>query len=167
MKTQINQLPNSLNYIIQIHQKINSWVAQKLGPTVFCYGEKKECWNISTNELLSYPEKSVGKSLGLFLNEQGMEPLAKAEYHDVQHILFNYSMSFVDEVALQFFLRGNGIKTIATLLTCTGAWFILPFHWSYLKKSYSKGQQYKNVSVLNHKNILNENLEQLKVSLLK
>lgn len=167
METQSNQLSSSFNYLIETHQKINSWVAQKLGPTVFCYGTKKECWNISTNELLSYPEYSVGKRLGLFLKAQDMEPLAKAEYHDVQHILFNYSMSFVDEVALQFFLRGNGIKTIATLLTCNGAWFILPFHWGYLKKSYSKGQQYKNVSVLNHKTILNENLEELKISLLK
>lgn len=167
MKTQINQLNSGFKYIIQIHQKINSWVAQKLGPTVFCYGTKKECWNVSTNELLSYPEKSVGKTLGMFLNEQGMEPLEKAEYHDVQHILFNYSMSFVDEVALQFFLRGNGIKTIATVLTSTSAWFILPFHWGYLKKSYSKGQQYKNVSIINRKTILNENLEELKMSLLK
>ena len=119
MKTQINQLPNSLNYIIQIHQKINSWVAQKLGPTVFCYGEKKECWNISTNELLSYPEKSVGKTLGLFLNEQGMEPLAKAEYHDVQHILFNYSISIYQYVAIIIIINSCTVTGIKSCITRT------------------------------------------------
>lgn len=166
MKTISNQPPNGLTYLIHTHQKINSWVAQKIGPTVFCYGAKKESWNLSTNQLLSYPEKSIGKELGQLLKQHRVEPLEKAEYHDVQHVLFNFSISFVDEVALQLFLFGNGIKTIASVSTTIGAWLILPFHWNYLRCSYNKGKMYKDVSVLNNKQILHEDLEAVKNNLL-
>lgn len=167
MKTLHYQISNSFKYIIEMHQKINSWVAKLLGPTVFKPRVKPQGWNINTQQLINFPLGTVGKALGEFLKQNNMEPLAKAEYHDVQHILFGFSMSFVDEVALQFFLRGNGLKSIASELTYIGAWFILPFHWTYLKSSYLKGQQYKDVSVLNNKTILQRNLKELKQSLLK
>lgn len=167
MKTQSNHLPKALTFLMQTQQNINSWVAKQIGPTVFCYGTKKESWNLKTEELLRFPEGSIGKEMGKFLNNHHIEPLAKAEYHDVQHVLFDFSISFVDEVALQFFLRGNGIKTIASVTTTIGAWAILPFHWNYLRCSYNKGKMYHNVSILNNKTILYENMNEIKKSLLK
>ena len=162
MKTIIEYVRRALKAIYHTHLITSSWVAQQIGPIVFCSGAKKESWNLSTQQLLSFPNDTVGRALGEFLQKQEVEPLSKAEFHDVQHVLFDFSISFVDEVALQFFLRGNGIKTIASVTTTIGAWFILPFHWQYLKSSYQKGQQYNCVSVINTKSILQQNIHQVK-----
>ena len=167
MKAIVENIKPALKALYQLHLITSSWVAQQIGPIVFCSGAKKESWKISTKQLLNFPNDSIGKALGEFLQNQKVEPLSKAEFHDVQHILFDFSISFVDEVALQFFLRGNGIKTIASVTTTIGAWVILPFHWKYLRYSYYKGQQYKNVSTLNTKTILNENIHHVKKALLK
>lgn len=156
MKTKKNQLEKAYGHVIDFFMMTSSFTAKIIGPTVFNCGTNKQSWNISTKELLLLPEGSVGNELGKYLKEQKLEPLEKAEYHDVQHILFDFSMSFVDEVALQFFLIGNGKKSIASISTYLGAWFILPTKWKYLKTSYQRGKKCKDTSILNVKTILNE-----------
>ena len=103
MKT-INKQPKTIiDYAFWIHHKTSSWVAGMIGPMVFNFGSKDKNWNISTAQLLQYPAGSLGKTLGEFLKQHEVELLAGAEYHDIHHILFDYSISFKDEVALQFF----------------------------------------------------------------
>lgn len=145
-----------------IHLKISSLVAKIIGPFVFDFGCKHKDWNMTTADLLNYSEGSLGKALGQFLRTNKVEPLAHAEYHDVHHVLFDYSISFKDEVALQFFLRGNGKKSIASFGTSIGAWILLPAQWSYLKTSYKRGQNCIDISQLDLKALLNEDLQKNK-----
>lgn len=159
------QSKSILDYLIQIHVKVSSWVAGLIGPMVFNYGTKDKNWNLSASELLKFPQGSVGKAVGEFLKEHGVELLTGAEYHDIQHVLFNYSISFKDEVALQFFLHGNGNKSIASISTCIGAWCLLPTEWKYLKSSYERGKQCRDISKLDLRSILKENFEEVKSSL--
>jgi ubiquinone biosynthesis protein Coq4 len=148
-----------------LHLKISSLVAKLIGPMVFNFGIKEEPWNLSTADLLRYPEGSVGRSLGEFLKKDKLEPIARAESHDVLHVLLGFSVSFKDEVAMQFFLRGNGNNSIASFLTSVGAWIILPTQWTYLKKSYTRGKNCADVSKLNFKAVLNENIHEVKAKL--
>jgi ubiquinone biosynthesis protein Coq4 len=162
----IKEQPKTIiDYLMWMHVKISSWVAGLIGPMVFNYGTTDKNWNLSVAELLKYPEGSLGKTLGEFLKEQDVELLQGAEYHDIHHILFDYSISFKDEVALQFFLHGNGKKSIASVSTRIGAWFLLPTEWKYLKASYERGKKCKDVSKLNFKNMLHDNFYQVKASL--
>lgn len=154
-----------IDYFFLIHLKTSSWVAGLIGPMVFNYGTNQKNWNLTTEGLLQYPEGTVGKELGKFLKESGVEPLAGAEYHDVQHVLFDYSITFKDEVGLQFFLHGNGKISFASFSTFIGAWFILPTHWKYLRNSYQKGKKCKDISTLDLKEILHDDLNQIKASL--
>ena len=165
MKTIKKQLSKGLSYLIEIHEKTSSWTAQKIGPIVFNYGTKEKNWKLSTTELLQYPEGSLGKEMGQFLKKNRIEPLANAEYHDVHHVLLDYSISFKDEVALQFFLHGNGKKSIASISTLIGAWCLLPMHWKYLKAAYQRGKNCKDISAINFKTDLYHNLTQIKSSL--
>jgi ubiquinone biosynthesis protein Coq4 len=165
MKTIKAQLKTTLDYAIMVHEKVASFTAQIIGPTVFNYGTKDKNWNLSTPELLKFPEGSLGKALGDFLRKYHVEPLAGAEYHDLHHVLFDYSISFKDEVALQFFLHGNGKKSIASVSTIIGAWFLLPTQWKYLRASYERGKQCKDISAFNLKNMLHQDLTQLKTAL--
>lgn len=150
-----------------IHLKTSSFVAKLIGPMVFDFGSKDKNWNMTTSDFLNYSEGSLGKAIGQFLQSNKVEPLAHAEYHDVHHVLFDYSITFKDEVALQFFLRGNGKKSLASLGTSIGAWILLPTQWNYLKTSYKRGQECIDISQLNLKELLNEDLQKIKQSLYK
>lgn len=160
-------LQKSLDLFFQLHLKTSTWVAKLIGPMVFNFGTKDRNWNISTAELLRFPENSLGRALGDFLAKDGLEPLPGAEYHDAQHVLLDYSVSFKDEVALQFFLHGNGKKSIASISTMIGAWCILPTQWKYLRTAYKRGKQAADISALNLKGMLGQDLEQIKRALFK
>ncbi len=147
------------------HLKISSLIAKLIGPMVFNFGIKEEPWNLSTAQLLQFPEGSVGKRVGEFLIKDKLEPIPRAESHDVLHVLLDYSVTFKDEVAMQFFLRGNGNNSIASFLTAIGAWCILPTQWSYLKNAYARGKNSADVSKLNYHAVLNENVVDVKAKL--
>jgi len=151
MKTNYKQAKTIIDYAMWLHVKTSSWVAGIIGPMVFNYGTNDKNWGLSTAELLEYPDGSLGKALGDFLQEHHVDILKGAEYHDIQHVLLGYSISFKDEVALQFFLHGNGKKSIASVTTRIGAWCLLPTEWKYLKASYERGKKCKDVSKLNFK----------------
>jgi ubiquinone biosynthesis protein Coq4 len=165
MKTTSEQPKTVIDYLMLIHLKISSWVAGMIGPMVFNFGSKDKNWNLSTAQLLQYPEGSLGKTLGEFLSKHHVELLIGAEYHDIHHVLFDYSISFKDEVALQFFLHGNGNKSIASTSTRIGAWCLLPTEWKYLKASYERGKKCKDISVINFKSMLHQDLTQVRASL--
>lgn len=168
MKTEnTSTIQKIVNVAYDIHLKISSFVAQLIGPFVFDFGSKDKDWNMKTADLLCYSDGSLGKTLGQFLQENKVEPLAHAEYHDVHHVLFDYSITFKDEVALQFFLRGNGKRSLASFGTSIGGWFLLPTQWNYLKSSYKRGQNCIDISQLNLKELLNEDVQKIKRSLYK
>jgi ubiquinone biosynthesis protein Coq4 len=156
-----------LELILRIHETISNTSAKILGPIVFNIGTKEKGWNLTTASLLQFPMGTVGKALGEFLSKRKMEPLVRAEYHDVHHVLFDFSTSFKDEVALQFFLRGNGKTSLASLGTSIGAWCIMPTQWSYFRNSYKRGKKCADISNLNLKALLHEDLDKIKSSLFK
>lgn len=158
---------NTVSRLKEIHVKISNSSARILGPLVFSFGRFEKPWNLSTAQLKQFPEGSLGKSLGDFLGEQHLEPLAGAESHDVFHVLFGYSTSFRDEVALQFFLRGNGKISLAAIGTAIGAWCILPCQWQLLRSSYAKGRNCADVSKLDLKALLYSDLKEIRSSLVK
>ncbi|MDF2447888.1 MAG: hypothetical protein K0R26_392 [Bacteroidota bacterium] len=164
MKT-IAEHPKSIfDHLMFIHLKTSSWVAQLIGPAVFNYGTNEKNWNLTTERLIRFPEGSLGKAVGEFLRESNVEPLAGAEYHDIQHVLFDYSISFKDEIGLQFFLHGNGKISFASISTIIGAWFILPSQWKYLRSSFQKGKKCKDISTFDLKELLHQDLAQVKAS---
>lgn len=149
----------------QIHLKTSSFVAHLVGPFVFNFGAKEPAWNRSTNDLLAFPEGTVGKALGDFFKKNKLEPILGAELHDLYHVLFGFSSSFKDEVALQFFLRGNGKNSIASYSTSVGVWFILPTEWPYLRSSYERGKNCSDISKLDPGSILFENFDEVRSTL--
>ena len=167
MKSLTEQFQNDHGLLWQVHEKISSWSAHLLGPIVFNFGTKEDAWNMRTADLLMFPADSVGKTLGEFLKKNRLEPIARAESHDMYHVLFGYSTSLRDEVALQFFLRGNGKTSIASLGTSIGAWFIFPRQWHYFKASYARGKKCGDVSKLDLKSILNKNFDDVRAWLIE
>lgn len=154
-----------MDYAMWLHVKTSSWVAGMIGPMVFNYGTNDKNWDLSTQQLQTFPEGTLGKALGDFLQEHDVELLKGAEYHDIQHVLLGYSISFKDEVALQFFLHGNGKKSFASFSTRIGAWLLLPTQWKYLNAAYERGKRCKDITKLNYKALLYDDVSQIKASL--
>ena len=165
MNTPAKHPSKPANLFWQIHEKVSSWSAHLIGPMVFNFGVKQPAWNMSTADFLSFPNGTVGKALGEFFKNNRLQPIAGAESHDLYHILFDYSSSFKDEVALQFFLRGNGKNSIASFGTSIGAWILLPGQWSYLRASYKRGKKCRDISKLDLKSILFKDFEEVRKSL--
>lgn len=166
MNTSANSTQKQLSLFWRIHEKVSSWSAHLIGPVVFNFGLKEEAWNMSTADLLQFPDGTVGNALGAFLKKNRLEPIAGAESHDLFHVLFDYSTTFKGEVLLQFFLRGNGKRSIASFGTSLGAWFIYPGQWHLLKAAYARGKSCSDISRIDLKKILNENIEKTKISLI-
>ncbi|MBA3683285.1 MAG: hypothetical protein H0W73_19280 [Bacteroidetes bacterium] len=167
MNTPVKHLHKITDLLWQLHLKTSSFVAHLVGPIVFNFGAKEPAWKMSTADLLGFPDGTVGKILGEFLKKNKLEPIAGAESHDLFHVLFDYESSFKDEVALQFFLRGNGKNSIASFGTSIGAWCVLPGQWSYLRNSYAGGKECMDISQLDLKAILFQNFDEIRTTLFK
>lgn len=100
--------------------------------------KKKKPWLVNRDILLTYPEQSLGYDLGLFLtvNHFSMEP--KLEDHDVMHVLTGIGTTVKEEIAMQFYLFGNGKRSVYLLsVLFVGSLFYpleLPFFISYYKR---------------------------------
>lgn len=102
--------------------------------------KKREPWGVSVKKLLCYPENSIGKKLGEFLYINGFELLDKSETHDVFHVLTGYNTTVPDEIKMQFYLFGNGKKSLYMAAVLLSGIVFYPDLYHEFKKAYRRGQ---------------------------
>lgn len=104
------------------------------------YFRKNNPWNITTKDLILYPQESLGFHLCCFHLKYNLEMKPNLEEHDVIHVLTNTGVSVADEVALQYYLLGNGkIGPYMSLALITGTIFY-PTHLRTFIKYYKRGR---------------------------
>ncbi len=123
---------------------------------------KRAPWGLDTEDLLQYPENSLGRCLGEFLHQEHLQPIDRLERHDVFHILLDYKTQLKDEAGLYFFLFGNGKRSLFAIGTVLFAAAVLPEHWVYLYKQYKRGQQAFPIIRLRFKELLYEDYQDVK-----
>ncbi len=124
-------------------------------------------WQISTKILLAYPPNSLGHTMGLFLHTQNLEPIARAERHDVFHVLLQYGTEVYMEAGMQCCLLGAGKKSPSVLATIALALVFLPEHWRYFYQQYQRGKELEQFYKWPLHNMLNCNIANLRHSILK
>jgi len=91
--------------------------------------------------LINYPEDSLGFALAEFLQQQHPDSQATLEQSDIFHVLTNTGLSHESQIGLQFYLIGNGKKSPLTLLSAIigSAFFLhrLPYFFEQYKKGKS------------------------------
>ncbi len=97
-------------------------------------------WNIKTNELLQYNQESLGFHLGCFLLKYNFEMQPKLEEHDIFHVLTNIEITVPDEIAMQYYLLGNGNKSIYLIMVIIVGSFFYPTQIRKFKENYSRGK---------------------------
>ena len=90
-------------------------------------------WNLSTRQLLDFPEDSLGFHLGCFLLQHNFEPQPKCEDHDIFHVLTGYKTDTAQEIALQFFLYGNGKRSPFLSLAMGAGYLLYPDQYATFK----------------------------------
>lgn len=101
------------------------------------YFKKNRPWEIDQTALLHYPEGSLGFGLGNFLSKNHFDMQPKLEDHDIIHVLTNTGISVREEIGMQYYLLGNGKKSLYLFLVIASG---TPF---YLKEINYFMQQYK------------------------
>lgn len=108
----------------------------------YCYFFKKnKSWGVTVNSLLVYENKSLGNDLGKFLHLHNYQVQDSLEEHDVYHILTNIGTSVKEEVDLQFYLFGNGKKSLFVFIVIVTGLVFYANHYKSFYANYRKGKE--------------------------
>lgn len=132
---------------MRYRKKLIEWLfenTQKIYTNMF---KNHKPWGIYKAELLTYPEDSIGKHLGLFLDKNNFELISKVERHDAYHTITGYGTKVEDEIALQCLCFGNGKRSPYLYGAIMLGIIILPDYYKYYYKSYCIG---KNANSFHH-----------------
>ena len=155
------------NARLSIRERFVLWMLEQVAPIHYYLCPNRKPWNLSSFDLLKFPDGSLGKELGLFYKTHKFEPFPKGERHDVFHVLFNYTTNVADEAYLQFFLWGNGKVSLFTIGTCIVCIMLFPFQCTRYIEEFKRGKNYKNISGLNFESMLGQNMAVLRQNILK
>lgn len=116
--------------------------------------EKGTPWNLTPSQLIQYNQDSLGFHLGCFLLKYNFEMEPKLEDHDIIHVLTDTGVSVQEEIGMQFYLFGNGKRSLyMCLVILTGACFY-PTRLKYFAKQYKRGKNAHTFHDLNYLKML-------------
>ena len=126
------------------------------------FNKKKKGWQISINDLKAYPKQTLGKDLADFLIKENFDLMSGLESHDVYHLILDYSTKVEDEAKMQFFLIGNGKKSLYAFGTSFLAFLTMPDQWLAFWKAYQQGKKALKVHLWDFRFLLKEKTEHLR-----
>ncbi len=105
------------------------------------YVKRNKPWQTTKSELLAYPTDSLGYNLGKFLNDNNFEIQSKLEDHDIIHILTNTGITVEDEIAMQYYLLGNGKKSLYLFMVVISGTLCYPIRIQKFIRAYKRGKK--------------------------
>lgn len=130
-----------LTYPPRLRERFLVWLVKQTQP----YYEKltrkhRPAWQVSKATLLVMPPGSLGRQLGIFLQQRGIELMPHFENHDVFHLMAGYDTDVTAEVCLQWLLVGNGKRSPYALGTAFLGLLLFPECGSLFRQAYAKGK---------------------------
>lgn len=125
------------------------------------YFRKNNPWTVSSKELFLYPQESIGFHLSCFHLKYNLEMKPNLEEHDVFHVLTGTGISVAEEVALQYYLLGNGKKGAFMSLAIAGGTLFYPFHIREFIQYYQRGKSAHQFYDLDFKNMLYQSVSEI------
>lgn len=103
--------------------------------------KRNQPWDITKEQLIEYPFGSLGFDLGLFLTTNQFEIQAKLEDHDIIHVLTNTGVKVVDEISMQYYLLGNGKRSLYLYMVIFTGTLFYPMQFRQFQKNHKKGKR--------------------------
>lgn len=129
---------------------------------ILIFKRKREKWPITIKSLSEFEEGTLGKDLYNFLDANNLEIQQKLETHDIYHVLTKTPIDVPSEIAMQYYVRGNGKKSIYSIITVLIGTVILPEEIPYFKKSFKKGKKCNTFHNIDWKAKLNHKTDDLR-----
>jgi len=104
------------------------------------------------------------KSLGTFPYD--FTPQPKLENHDVFHVLTKTGITVPDEIAMQYYLMGNGKRSMYLYMVILVGTLLYPDKFRLFKTAYKKGARAYSFYQLDFKKLLDQPLDTLRTTFL-
>lgn len=104
------------------------------------YFKKNKPWDIDKTQLLNYPEGSLGLGLGKFLFSNHFDIQEKLEDHDIVHVLTHTGVSVAEEIGMQYYLFGNGKRSLYLFMVILSGTLFYPKQINYFIQQYKRGK---------------------------
>ncbi len=122
-----------------------------LSSKVYVLFKKGSSWQVTTSSLLSYPKNTLGYHLGCFLLQHKFEPQPRCEDHDIFHLLTGYAIDTTSEIAMQFWLWGNGKRSFFVALAILAGTVFYPDQYGTFKQAFQEGKQSMPIHHIDYK----------------
>jgi ubiquinone biosynthesis protein Coq4 len=150
----------------ELRIKIIAWLFHiSIAPYATLFKRKRESWGLTTKDLLAYPTESLGHETGLFLSTNSFELMEKLEIHDTFHVITGYDTDVSSEIAQQYFLFGNGKRTLYVTGVLLLSVLLLPEDMTSYLSAYRRGSRSNPIYTLDMRNLLHLPLEDIKTYL--
>lgn len=124
--------------------------------------KNSEKTQLSMNDLIGFPKESLGYHLGNYLFRNSFEPDPVPERDDIYRLLLSGETSNKEDIAVLYYLCGNGNLRIRSLfIMMTGA-LLYPLSLPYFISKYNKGKTALRFYDLNHFKMLHLPLQRIK-----
>jgi hypothetical protein len=95
--------------------------------------------NLTIADLITYPEGTLGKNLGTHLMQNSYGKVVP-EKEDIYQLLISRGNSLKQEIAVQFYLFGNGCTSLNILFSMAVGLAMCPFYLGYFYQRYKEGK---------------------------
>ena len=113
-------------------------------------------------QLLNFPEDTLGKDLALYLKKKNFQLLPNYERHDCKHIILGYEMDEEGEARMQFYFLGNRRYSIPVIMTVIICFALMPEYWSTFYMEYKKGRKTKSLDDVDFNRLVLQNTHELR-----
>jgi ubiquinone biosynthesis protein Coq4 len=127
--------------IKQLRSALLEFLTHKLALPLITRFRNNAPFRYSIEELLSFPEGTLGKDLALYLRQKNFSLLRNYERHDCKHLILGYEMDECGEARMQFYFLGNRHYSLPVLSTVLITFFLMPEHWSQFRKDFHLGRK--------------------------
>ncbi len=128
--------------------------------------KKSVPWTVSASELITYPNTSLGFHLGCFLLKYRFELQPKLENHDVFHVLTETGISVPEEIGMQYYLLGNGKRSIYGYAVILLGTLLYPDYIRYFSSTFKKGKKALPFHQLDFSKLLQQSISRFKTTFL-
>ena len=103
--------------------------------------KKNSAWNITIQDLIKYPQDTLGFHYGCFLLKYNFNIQESLEEHDAYHVLIDVGITVKDEIDMQFYLLGNGKRSPFVFIVIATGLLFYPFQITSFIKTYRRGKK--------------------------
>jgi len=128
--------------------------------------KKNEAWDVGIEDLLHYPKETLGYQMGYFLQKNNFDLQEKLESHDVFHVLTNNGITVPEEISMQFYLLGNGKRSVYLFSVILLGSLLYPDYLKLFTAKYHLGKSALPFHQLNFYKLLNQPISRVKETFL-